>query len=101
MREIGRNGVEAYFKRRVKEVGGLTRKFVSPGRRGVPDQLAIFRPFGKIYFVELKADGKAPGDDQLREHKRLRAMGCNVWVCIGKSDVDRFINHIVLGGASR
>jgi hypothetical protein len=101
MREIGRNGVEAYFKRRVKEVGGLTRKFVSPGRRNVVDQLAIFRPLGKVFFVEIKADLKTPNEGQLREHKRLRTMGCEVWVCIGKSGVDRFINHIVLGGASK
>lgn len=93
--------VEAYFKRRVKEIKGLTRKFVSPGRRAVPDQLAIFEPFGKVFFVELKAPGKEPRPDQVREHKRLRAMGCEVWVLHSYQEVDSFINYIVLGGAKR
>ena len=39
---------------RVKKMGGMCLKFVSPGRAGVPDRI-ILMPNGKIYFVEMKS----------------------------------------------
>jgi hypothetical protein len=54
MKEIGPNGIETYFKRRVKEAGGMTEKHVSPGRKGVPDQLVTWQG-GVMHLVELKA----------------------------------------------
>lgn len=37
----------------LKKLDILTLKFVSPGRNGVPDRIAIGH-FGNFYFVELK-----------------------------------------------
>lgn len=82
--------IEAYFKKQVKTAGGLTRKFVSPGRRSAPDQIVIF-PGGRISFVELKAPGRKPRADQLREHGRLKRIGCSVLVIDSKELVDAFI----------
>lgn len=81
--------VEVYFVRRVKEAGGLSFKFVSPGVRGVPDRIAIFDR--AVYFVELKAEGEKPRPDQLRMHARMRAHGADVRVISSKEDVDNFI----------
>lgn len=82
--------VETYFKRRVKEAGGLERKWVSPGVRGVPDRVAIFSG-GRISFVELKATYETLRESQVREHARLAAMGCIVHVLDSKEAVDEFI----------
>jgi hypothetical protein len=84
--------VETYFVRRVKEAGGLQRKFVSPGHRGVPDRIVVY--FGDVYFVELKAPGKDLRPDQSREHDRLFAAGAGVWVAASKGEVDTFIEFI-------
>jgi len=84
--------IEHYFIRRVREVGALQRKFVSPGRKGVPDRIVVY--FGTVYFVELKAPGKVLRDDQAREHEKLFAAGCNVFVIDTKEGVDHFIKSI-------
>jgi hypothetical protein len=81
--------IEAYFVKRVKEAGGLQRKFISPGVRGVPDRIAIFE--GRVMFVELKAPGKFLRADQIREHDRLRAHGADTYVIDCEESVDYFI----------
>ena len=83
--------IEAYFVKRVKEAGGLSFKFVSPGVRGVPDRIAIFDR--SVYFVELKAPGQLPRPDQLRMHKRMRAHGADVRIIASREDVDAFIGY--------
>lgn len=88
--------VEAYFVRRVKEAGGLQRKFVSPGHRGVPDRVCGF-PGERFAFVELKRPEEKPRPDQVREHNRWRAFGFKVFVLSNKSDVDIFITVMTKG----
>ena len=71
--------VERALVRRVKALGGLCDKFVSTGRRSVPDRI-VTMPGGVIVFVELKAPGKKPTKLQARDHERRRALGCDVRV---------------------
>lgn len=71
--------IEKKLCQRIKALGGECEKFTSPGRRSVPDRLVIL-PGGKIIFVELKAPGKKPTDNQLRDHARRLALGCAVLV---------------------
>ncbi|WP_193160490.1 VRR-NUC domain-containing protein [Citrobacter youngae] len=75
--------IEKHLVDEVKKVGGFAYKFVSPGRRSVPDRIVLL-PGGRIVFVECKAPGKAPRADQVREHKRLRALGFSVVVLDSK-----------------
>lgn len=99
MKEIGRYGIEAYFKRAVKAAGGATRKWVSPGRPNVPDQIAIWpgarrgskRLKALVHFVELKAPGEVPTDAQHREHERLRAMGCDAFWFNDTEKIDDYV----------
>ncbi len=79
----------------VKARGGLLLKFVSPGRRGVPDDLLLLpvapehRATVALYFrfVEYKAPGEEPEPHQLREHERLRQLGYRVDVIDGKNQL--------------
>jgi hypothetical protein len=71
--------IEQALVKRVKELGGMAEKFVSPGRRSVPDRL-ITLPGGVIIFVELKAPNKYPTELQKLDHERRRALGCDVRV---------------------
>lgn len=85
--------IEQYFIRRVREAGGLQRKFVSPGHRGVPDRIVGF-PIQRFAFVELKAIGETPRSDQLREMIRWSEKGFMVWVIDTKELVDKFIEEM-------
>lgn len=76
--------IEKHLVAEVKKAGGIAYKFVSPGRRSVPDRLVLL-PGGHLVFVECKAPGKEPRADQLREHERLRALGFTVVVLASKN----------------
>lgn len=81
--------IEMALVYRVKALGGTCEKFVSPGRRSVPDRLVTL-PGGKIIFVELKAPGSAPTEAQRRDHDRRRVLGCEVRVIDNMDDVNAF-----------
>lgn len=81
--------VERALVRRVEALGGMCEKFTSPGRRSVPDRLVTL-PSGRVCFVELKAPGKKPTRQQLRDHERRRALGCDVRVIDNLEDAHAF-----------
>jgi len=85
--------IESYFVDRVRVAGGIQRKFVSPGRKGVPDRIVGF-PVERFALVELKATGGKPRDDQVREHKRWRKLGFCVVVINSLQHVDSFIEFM-------
>lgn len=58
--------------------GWFCRKLSWIGRTGAPDRL--FVKGGRVVFIEFKAPGEEPRADQLREHKRLREHGAEVYV---------------------
>jgi hypothetical protein len=85
--------IEEHLRKKVKDVlQGIAYKFTSPSRRSVPDRLCLL-PGGKAIFVELKAPGKKPTEGQLREHKRLRALGFQVDVIDSKEGVDEWVKN--------
>jgi hypothetical protein len=72
--------VEAYLRKRVKATGGECYKWVSPGRRNVPDRICMW-PGGYIVFVEVKRPGGRPTEGQKRELQRIRDKGFHAtWV---------------------
>jgi hypothetical protein len=81
--------VEQYFIRRVREVGGIQRKFVSPGHKDVADRICGF-PCG-VSLVELKAPGKKPRPGQLREAVKWLEIGVKTYFIDTKEGVDEFI----------
>jgi hypothetical protein len=70
----------------ITKLGGIAYKFSSPNRKSVPDRLCIM-PNGRAFFVELKAEGKAPTPLQRHEHELLRALGHTVLVIDNLEDV--------------
>lgn len=110
--------IEGYLVQRVEAIGGMARKFVSPGHDKVPDRL-ILLPIGRrnggdpdtdsigyivgqcVVFVETKKPGElatfpknAHERGQLREHERLRALGFRVEVIDTKEGVDAFVEGL-------
>lgn len=81
--------IESALCARVKSLGGLCEKFVSPGRRSVPDRIVTL-PGGAIVFVEVKAPGKKPTDLQERDHARRKALGFRVVVIDSMESANAF-----------
>ena len=83
---------ETHLKKEVERLGGVSRKWVSPGRTGVPDQIIIFN--GKVVFVEVKTTDGIRSSDQAREHERLTQAGASVITVYGKKEVNSFIEFL-------
>lgn len=89
---VRENRVERYLDSEVTKLGGLTRKWVSPGRDGVPDRIVIIG--GSIIGVEVKTTCGRLSEAQKREHQRLRDAGMEVITVTGESGVDEFIKEL-------
>lgn len=89
---VRENKVEKYLNKQITVLGGLTRKWVSPGRDGVPDRICIVK--GLFFLVEVKTVDGECSPVQLREHVRLRDAGADVRVVYGEQGVDDFIKNI-------
>jgi len=86
------NKVESYLDQRVRELGGITRKWVSPGVDGVPDRIIIIS--GEVIFVEIKTVDGRLSKAQEREHNRLTRHGAKVRTIYGCDHVDTLIDWI-------
>lgn len=87
--------IERYLVKRVKELGGITYKFVSPGRRNVPDRIVVL-PGRRLYFVEVKATAGVLRPGQAREHARINALGFGVWAVNSLDEADFFISSMAI-----
>lgn len=85
--------IEAHLVKRVKEIGGIAYKFVSPAHRGVADRIVVL-PGGGVVFVELKtATGKLSPLQEVfaRDMERL---GQNYIVLKSREEIDAFITTV-------
>ena len=90
--------VENYLKQQVKKLGGLSYKFVSPGQRGVPDQIVILS--GGVFFVEVKkADGALRATQEVQISKMLQHHA-RVFVVWSKENVDKALKRMIGLGIS-
>lgn len=87
--------VEKLLDRMVRDLGGLTRKWTSPGHTGVPDRIVIIN--GRVDFVEVKTTKGKLTEYQERERKRLRAVGANVFTVRGEQGVIDYIEGLRRG----
>ena len=84
------NDIEKYLVRRVKQMGGLALKFVSPSMAGVPDRIVMI-PKGTIYFAELKRQNGKPRKLQTAIHRLFEKIGFHVYVIDTKDKVDKLL----------
>lgn len=87
------NRVEQLLCSGVKELGGKTFKFISPGMAGVPDRIVIM-PGGIVHFVELKSDDGRPSRQQKRRISQLGKLGVTALVLRGRDEVLRYIDNL-------
>lgn len=85
--------IEQKLVKAVKQMGGICPKFVSPGFDGMLDRLVLL-PFGKIAFVEVKAQNKKPRPLQKARHRLLQKLGFKVYVLDDTEQIGGIIDEI-------
>ena len=86
---IDERDVERYLIKECEKRGWLCWKFVSPGRRGVPDRVVIRH--GSVAFVEVKRNGGRVSPLQIRRIKELTRRGVAARVVETKGEIDEMI----------
>lgn len=81
--------VENYLRKRTREAGYLCYKFVSPGIKGVPDEIVIHD--GHITFIETKSLTGVTSASQKKRIQELRDNGADVRICNTRELIDDFI----------
>jgi len=85
--------LEEWLNKKVRELGGIARKWVSPDNPGVPDEIYIF-PGGVIYFVELKTEIGRFSGLQKWQIGELQRLGCNVRKIKGLKQAEEFLAEL-------
>lgn len=88
---IDERDVERYLIKECEKRGWLCWKFVSPGRRGVPDRIVI-RP-GSAAFVEVKRKGGRVSPLQIRRIEELIRLLIPARVVETKGEIDEMIKE--------
>lgn len=94
-KKIKESVVEKYLIKKVKIIGGLCYKWVSPGNAGVCDRLVMYR--GKIIPVETKRPRTKTRALQDWQQNQMRERGITVFTLDTKDAVDWFIDIIMIG----
>jgi len=84
--------IEAYLVKKVKEIGGIAYKFVSPAHRGVADRVVCL-PDGSTWFVELKAPGGRLSELQKIFQSDMARMNQKYACLWSKDHVDEWIKE--------
>ena len=85
--------VEAYFKKRVEEIGGRTYKFTSPANRGVADRIVCL-PDGSTWFVEIKTIGGTISPLQRVFGAEMHRLKQNYTILWSKEEVDGWLASV-------
>ncbi len=83
------SNVEEYLHQRAKDLGGDYRRVSWIGRNGANDDLILLP--GRHIWIECKRPKKGATTAQAREHDRLRAAGCEVYVVSTKAEIDAIL----------
>lgn len=87
--------IEKHLKKQITKIGGLCYKFTSPGTRGVPDRIVIYK--GETFFIEMKRPGGKLRKDQQKIAKQIEQQGVKVFVLDTKMSVDHFVLKMKVG----
>ena len=85
--------IEDWLTVKVEELGGMSLKFVSPGKPGVPDRIYIF-PGGEVWFVELKQQLGRMSNIQKYWRELLINVGCNYLLIKGMKDAKEYVKDM-------
>lgn len=99
MPELERD-IERRLGERLRALGCIYYKFVSPGQRGVPDRIVIC-PDGALYFVEMKRPRGRLGTLQSVHLSRLSRFGQRTATVWSDDQAEAFARQIERGHCAR
>jgi len=85
--------IEQTLVKKVKAMGGICPKWVSPGKSGVPDRI-ILLPGKHVAFVELKRPGKNLRELQKKRKRELESLGFSVFKVDEKDQIKEVLDEI-------
>lgn len=100
--ENGERHIEAYLRKRFRDMGLPCLKYANAFEVGYPDRL-ILLPKGLVLWVEVKSKGRKPTAAQRVRHEALRSLGHKVYVIDNRTAAARLADGIrreYLGDAS-
>lgn len=91
MSNVRETAVERHLRKCVTMRGGMCEKFVSPGKKGVPDRLVTW-PDGTMQLVETKRPkGGVLSPSQRRDHERRARKRVMVRVVSTKEAAENYV----------
>jgi len=93
MTYVREQSVEDYLRAQVKRRKGrcMLEKHISPGRRGVPDDLITWgHPLCLMELIETKAPKGDRKPHQIRDHKLRSRLGITVHTLYTRAEVDAY-----------
>lgn len=85
--------VENYMRQQCRKNGILCYKFVSPGWRGVPDDILIYN--SRVIFVETKSSTGTLSVIQKKRIADMKAAGADVRVCHTRQSIDDLLQELL------
>ena len=89
--------LERWLGKRLKTLGCLYFKFISPGNDGMPDRI-IITSHGRIIFAELKSESGKPSAIQRLRLGQLRRRRCDARLVVGLNDAMKLLEDISAPG---
>lgn len=86
--------IEKALVKKVKSLGGICLKLVSPSMDGLPDRMVFLR-CGKFAFIELKAPGEKPRPLQTKRMADFEKLEFKTFVIDDKKQIGSVINEIL------
>lgn len=85
--------IESWLNDKIKALGGISYKFISPMNPGVPDRIYLM-PGGQVWFVELKTEIGRLANLQKWQGERIRNIGCRYRVIKGMTQAREFVEEL-------
>lgn len=85
--------IEKRLTTKLKNLGCLVYKFISPNNAGVPDRIVIY-PGGRVDFIELKKLSGRLSPLQAAQIDKLKRKGANVDIVVGLAGADDYVERV-------
>lgn len=85
--------IEKRLTTKLKNLGCLVYKFISPNNAGVPDRIVIY-PGGRVDFIELKTLSGRLSPLQAAQIDKLKRKGAKVYIVVGLAGADDYVERV-------
>lgn len=92
MTKVSEKKLEIYLRKETKARGGWCFKLLPFEQAGLPDRFCIM-PYNQLFFAEVKTTGQKLRPIQKVIIKKLRDLGCEVYVVDSYEQVNEMLDN--------